>query len=296
MKFRFEKTAQELLEGSIDIHIHSTPDVYPRLLNDVELAQLAKENGMRAILIKNHYFETASRAKIASEVAQFDVFGGIALNLTCGGLNKHSVKMALKLGAKQVWMPTVHARDFVQNKDHVANLASEIGPDVQGLYILNEDGSLRDEVYEIFDLIKEFDAIFSTGHLSIKEAKVAVREAANRGLNKIIVTHPAATFLNYSIEDMKEILDLGATFLEHGWNDVTRQVTHQLPIPDLLKIVKTIGAEHNIMSTDSGQWLNPPASQQMGIYINEVLKYGIPPKDIRKMVSVNPSKVLGLKD
>jgi hypothetical protein len=34
------------LEGSIDIHIHSAPDVYPRLLNDVELALSAKENGI----------------------------------------------------------------------------------------------------------------------------------------------------------------------------------------------------------------------------------------------------------
>jgi len=47
MKFRFDKNVTALLEGSIDIHIHSAPDVYPRLLNDVELALSAKENGMR---------------------------------------------------------------------------------------------------------------------------------------------------------------------------------------------------------------------------------------------------------
>ena len=127
MKFRFEKEVLALLEGSVDIHIHSAPDVYPRLLNDVELALSAKENGMRAILVKNHYFETAGRARLASDVADFPVFGGIALNLTNGGLNKHAVKMALKMGAKQVWMPTVHADYFVKNKDHVANLATEIG-------------------------------------------------------------------------------------------------------------------------------------------------------------------------
>jgi porphobilinogen deaminase len=46
MKFRFDKNVSALLEGSIDIHIHSAPDVYPRLLNDVELALSAKENGI----------------------------------------------------------------------------------------------------------------------------------------------------------------------------------------------------------------------------------------------------------
>ncbi|MDF1592136.1 MAG: DUF6282 family protein [Desulfobacterales bacterium] len=295
MKFRFENNVTTLLEGAIDFHIHSAPDVYPRLLNDVELALSAKENGMRAILVKNHYFETASRAQIASEVADFKVFGGIALNLTNGGINKHAVKMALKLGAKQVWLPTVHAQYFVQNKSHVANLATEIGSDVQGIYLLNKDGSLREDLFPIFDLIAEYDAILGTGHVTMEEAKVAVKEAAGRGVKRIVVTHPAATFVHYSIEDMKEILDLGATYLEHTWNDVTRQVSHPLQIQDLFNVVKTMGAKYNIMSTDAGQWLNPPAAQQMGIYMNEMLKRGISEKDVRTMTAVNPAKLLGLE-
>lgn len=295
MKFRFENNVTTLLQGAIDFHIHSAPDVYPRLLNDVELALSAKENGMRAILVKNHYFETASRAQIASEVADFKVFGGIALNLTNGGINKHAVKMALKLGAKQVWLPTVHAQYFVQNKDHVANLATEIGSDVQGIYLLNKDGSLREDLFPIFDLIAEYDAILGTGHVTKEEAKVAVKEAAGRGVKRIVVTHPAATFVHYSIEDMKEILDLGATFLEHTWNDVTRQVSHPLKIEELFNVIKSMGAKYNIMSTDAGQWLNPPAAQQMGIYINEMLKRGISEKDVRTMTADNPAKILGLE-
>jgi hypothetical protein len=48
------------------------------------------------------------------------------------------------------------------------------------------------------------------------------------------------------------------------------------------------------MSTDSGQWLNPPAAQQMGIYIKEALKHGVPAEDVRKMVNENPKKILGI--
>ena len=187
----------------------------------------------------------------------------------------------LKLGAKQVWLPTVHAQYFVQNKSHVANLATEIGSDVQGIYLLNEDGSLREELYPIFDLIAEYDAILATGHVTKEEAKVAVKEAAGRGVKRIMITHPAATFVHYSIEDMKEILDLGATYLEHTWNDVTRQVSHPLNIDDLFNVIKAMGAKYNIMSTDAGQWLNPPAAQQMGIYIKEMLKTRHSEKDIR---------------
>lgn len=294
MKFRFDDTVEGLLQGAIDIHIHPAPDVYPRLLNDVELALSAKENGMRAILLKNHYFETAGRARVASEVADFNVFGGIALNLTNGGINVHAVRMALKMGAKQVWLPTVHSQYFVKNKDHVANLATEISSDVQGIYLLKPDGSLREDLYPIFDLIAEFDAILGTGHVTMEEAKVAVKEAAGRGVKRILVTHPAATFVHYSVDDMKEILDLGATYLEHTWNDVTRQVSHPLEIDDLFKVIKAIDPKYNILSTDAGQWLNPPAPQQMGIYMKEMLKRGISEQDIRTMTADNPAKILGL--
>ena len=78
MKLRFEKRVMDLLEGSIDMHIHSAPDVYPRILNDVELAVQAKEMGMRAIVIKNHFLITADRAQVATDAAEFPGFGGIA--------------------------------------------------------------------------------------------------------------------------------------------------------------------------------------------------------------------------
>ena len=295
MKFRFEDNVTELLEGSIDIHIHSAPDVYPRILNDVELALSAKENGMRGLLVKNHYVQTASQAQIASEIADFKVFGGMALNLSNGGLNKHAVDIALKLGAKQIWLPTVHARYFVQNKSHVANLATQIGEDIEGIYLLNDDGTIKEELYPIFDLIAKFDAILGTGHVTAQEAKVAVREAAKRGVKRIIVTHPIASFVHYSVDDMKEILDLGATFLEHTWNDVTRQVSHPSEIVDLYNAITAIVTAQCIMSTDAGQWLNPVPAQQMGIFIKEMLKFGISENDVRIMVADNPAKILGLE-
>jgi len=294
MRLRFNKQVLDLLSGAIDIHIHSAPDVYPRILNDMELAFHAQEMEMRAILIKNHFTETAGRAQLVTDASGFPVFGGIALNLSVGGLNPHAVRTALKLGAKTVWLPTLHSREFVANKSHVANLAGEIGEDLEGIYILNDDGSLKSELYPILDLIMEHDSSLATGHISIDEAKVVVREAADHGVKKIIVTHPMASFVNYSIEDMKEILDSGATWLEQVFNDTTRQVGHPITREALLSGIKAIGAEHCIMSTDSGQWLNPVPAQQMGIYIQDMLNFGFSQRDIRKMVADNPASMLGL--
>jgi len=294
MKLRFSPAVLDLLQGAIDIHIHSAPDVYPRILNDIELALQAKEMGLRAILVKNHFTETAGRARLASEAADFPVFGGIALNLSVGGLNPHAVRTALKLGAKTVWLPTLHAREFVARKSHVANLAGELGEGLEGLYLLNEDGSLKEELFPIFDLIVEHGSSLSTGHVSKAEARAAVRVAAERGVEKIVVTHPLASFVNYSVEDMKDILDLGATWLEHVFNDTTRQVGQPITREALFNGIKAVGPERCIISTDSGQWLNPVPVQQLGIYIQDLLNFGFPARDIRTMVQDNPALLLGL--
>jgi hypothetical protein len=294
MKLRFEPRVLDLLEGSIDLHIHSAPDVYPRILNDVELGRHAKEMGMQAIVIKNHFVITADRAQVATQEADFPVFGGIALNLTVGGVNPLAVDIALKLGAKIVWLPTLHAQKFLRNKSHVAHLAGELGEGIEGIYLLRDDGTLKEEVYRVFDLIAARDAALATGHITLEEARVVVREAAKRGVKKIIVTHPLASFVNYSVAEMKEILDLGATYLEHVYNDTTRQVAHPIKREALYEAIKAVGAEHCLMSTDAGQWLNPVPTQQMAIYIRDMLTFGLPPDEIRAMVSDNPARVLGL--
>ena len=291
---KFEKRVQKLLEGSIDVHIHSSPDIFPRIMNDVDLALMAKQEGMRAILIKNHVVPTAGRAEIASQVAGFPVFGAIALNLPVGGLNLEAVEVALKMGAKEVWMPTIHASHYVAQKDHVPTLAKAVKADMKGLYLLNQDGSLKEELYPIFKKIAEYDVALGTGHVTPKESKVVIREAAKSGVKKIIVTHPLASFIEFSNEDMKEALDSGALFLEHVFNDVTRQVAHPITQRNLADAIRAIGAKHCIMSTDSGQWLNPIPAQSMGIYIKDMLDLGISEDDVRTMVSTNPARMLGL--
>src|SRR3972149_4650843 len=123
MKLRFDPQVMRLLEGAIDMHIHSAPDVYPRILNDVELGRQAKEMGMWAIVLKNHFVTTADRAQIATDESGFPVYCGILLNHSVGGVNHHAVDFSIKLGGKIVWLPTLHARAFISKKDHVKNLA-----------------------------------------------------------------------------------------------------------------------------------------------------------------------------
>jgi hypothetical protein len=283
-----------LLEGSIDLHIHSAPDIYIRILNDIEMARQAQEMGMRAIVVKNHFEPTAGRARLATDETGFAVYGSLTLNHTVGGLNPHAVDFQLKMGAKVIWLPTLHAQKFVENRSHVTNLSQALGKGIQGITLLREDGSLREEMGPILDAIARSGAILATGHVSIKEARAVVSQAALRGVKRIVITHPLASFVNYSVEDMKQMLDLGATYLEHVYNDATRQVGHPIKVQDLYAGIKAIGANHCIMSTDAGQWLNPVPVQQFGIYMQDMLNLGLTEREVRTMTSDNPSHALGL--
>ena len=89
---------QNPLSGVIDFHAHVGPDSLPRSVDAVDLARLAQKEGMRAIVIKNHFVETATAAYFARKaVPGMDVFGGIDLNLTVGGMNPAAVENMAKI-------------------------------------------------------------------------------------------------------------------------------------------------------------------------------------------------------
>ncbi|HTP31935.1 MAG TPA: DUF6282 family protein, partial [Candidatus Acidoferrales bacterium] len=106
------------LAGVIDIHCHSDPDSVPRSLDAIELARLAKQSGMRGIVLKNHYESTASLAYVARKIVPgLDVFGGIDLNRSVGGVNPAAIeRMVLVKGGygRVVWLPTFDAENQVR--------------------------------------------------------------------------------------------------------------------------------------------------------------------------------------
>jgi hypothetical protein len=252
--------------------------------------------GLRAILIKSHFEPTASRARLATEQTGFPIYGGIALNHPVGGLNPYAVDYALRMGARAVWLPTLHAAHFIACGDHIAGLSPEPGQALPGIGLLDGEGALKPEGGTILDLVAAHDVILATGHISLPEARAVVREAAGRGVGKIVITHPLASFVGHGLDDMFELLDLGATWLEHVYNDTTAHMPRPLPVRALYEAICAVGPGHCIMATDAGQWRNPPPVQQLGIYIQEMLDLGLPAREIRTMTATNPARALGLPD
>ena len=107
------------MKGVIDMHVHTNPDLRLRAYDDLELTDAAVKVGARAIVIKTHQGTTMDRAylcnrynKIVHGDKDFTMFGSITLNHPVGGLNPVAVEVALKLGAKVVWLPTQHAQNL----------------------------------------------------------------------------------------------------------------------------------------------------------------------------------------
>lgn len=283
-----------LINGMIDIHIHSGPDIFPRLMDDIELAEDAKACGMAAIMLKNHATTTADRAHIATKISSFPVFGAVVLNNYVGGVNPEAVKASCIMGAKEVWFPTIQSREYLKHKNHVPMFDKLLTDKEKPLYLLDDNGKLIPEVYDVLDIIAEYNVILGTGHISFEEALPLVKAAKAHKVEKILVTHPLASFVHYTTDQMKEILDAGATFLEHVYNDTTPQVANPFAPSVLADGIKAIGAKYCVMSTDSGQIVNQRPVIMMRRYVQDMLDCDISYDDIKKMTIDHPSQLLGL--
>ena len=99
-----------LIQGAIDFHVHTAPDICPRKYTDIQLAEECRKAGMSGFVSKCHQGDTSARASAVSELfPDLKVFGGIVLNHVVGGLNEEAVYACRKMGGKIVWFPTVDA-------------------------------------------------------------------------------------------------------------------------------------------------------------------------------------------
>jgi hypothetical protein len=277
------------LEGTIDLHVHTAPDVWPRRLDDLALAREAAAAGMRALLLKSHHTLTADRAAIVDGlVKDIRVFGGLALNDFVGGLNPAAVEAALALGARQIWMPTISA----------ANHRRVHGIPEGGISILDEAATLRPVVFEILDQIAGQDVILGTGHLSVQEIQHLVPAAQAAGVKRILITHPELSITNMSIAVQQALAGPGVFFERCLIATVPPGPLvppgPTVPLSAIASAVWQVGPETTVLATDFGQPENPSPVEGLQCYIAGMMELGISRKDIERMTQINPASLLGL--
>jgi len=273
------------LNGVIDLHVHSGPDSMPRSIDALDFVKLAQQRGMRAVVLKNHFEPTASLAYVAAKLnPRVQVFGGIALNRTVGGINPSAVQRMTQIAGglgRFVWMPTFDSENQVR-------LSGESRPFVP----IARDGVLLPEVIEVLKLIASHDLVLATGHSSPAETLLLIREAKRLGVKRILVTHAMMPPIKMSAAEMKEAAKEGA-FIEFVCNEVIgpRSV---VSVADSAAAIRAVGVEHCILASDLGQPQNPLHPEGLEILFAELRAAGFAVADIERMSRRNPAELLGL--
>jgi len=285
------------IKGAVDVHVHSEPDLFPRIADDVGVARHAASLGLRAISLKCHSERTTSRAYLTQQlVPGIQIVGGIVLNRAVGGINPATVEAALQLGARHVWMPTVdaanHARTFgsIGVYDKQASTVADSAD--SGIEVFDSEDRPIDGLIDVLDLIAEHRAILSTCHLSVREIELLVPAARGRGVEKIMITHPFFKVPNLDLDGLQGFVAQGA-YAEFGYCTVSPMWNHA-PLTRVVEAITAIGPEHCILMSDAGQRHNPMPAECLRVFAQSVYESGIDEDGIQRMIRHNPLDLLEL--
>lgn len=289
-------TYHPILKGGFELHVHSSPSLFPRVQTDWELVEDIKAAEMAGAIIKSHESPTMDRATLIREKEQgLHIYGGIALNEHTGGISVRTVETALKLGAKIIWMPTIstvqHWVYFQSKQTKLFSTNAKIKPD-EGLTIWGEKGKIRSELFDILDLISKHDAILATGHLSPKEVSVLVDIAIERKVEKILIQHPDMGIAKIPMEMQQELVKKGC-ILEKCYLACSNDF-EDLTVADMARTIEILGADHCVLVTDYGQKHNIPAIAALSEFLYKLATAGVKETDLEKMVQTNPRALLSL--
>ena len=288
-----DELVEELMEDSIDTHVHGGSDPFQRRQREDEIAIDATKAKMKAVVIKNWYTPSASRNKLVQKIVDkwaeehemrpVQVFGGVTLNLSVGGLNPEVVLRCLGFPRfKYVWMPTA---------DSYYHRLITFNTKGRGIKYLREDGKIVPELQEILRIIADNDLILASGFYPYRETAPLMEEAKKLGVNRMEVIHPTLIHCKHTLTEMKQLAHEGIKIGLTGIASVNIRFAEG--ILWVLRIVKEL-AEHLVLGTSSGQLQNPTHIEGMRWMVRFLLAHGITKEEIIKIVKTNPAEHLGI--
>jgi len=267
------------LEGVFDTHVHTAPDVRPRKVTAYELCSAAAEAGMAGVMLKCHH---ASTAMVAGALRQafpgLRVMGSIVLNRAVGGLNLEAVDAAIRMGVKEVWLPTLDA----ENERLYRGLPGT------GLEMLDQRGAVRPDLMAILERVAEAGVILGTGHLSAVEIEAVVAAARERGVKRIFVTHPESNFQRLPVELQRRISGEGLYF-ERCFAREGFSASWEV----MAEGIRAVGVESTIFATDLGQVDSPHPLDGLREGRRRLRELGFGESELQRMMRDNAKEALG---
>jgi hypothetical protein len=279
-------SVNRVLQGTIDIHVHSAPDNVPRSIDGLDVAKLARTRGMRGIVLKNHYEPTATLAFLArKEAPGLEAFGGIDLNLTVGGMNPAAVEHMTEMTGgwgRFVWMSTFDAENQVK-------YSKENRPFVS----VSRAGELLPETQAVIAVIAKHGLVLATGHVSATEGLMLLRAGRQQGVTHLVVTHAMNAPISMEVPQMQEAARLGA-FIEFAGSTMANAAA-AARVDRYADAIRKVGPQFCILSSDLGQAGNPLPPDGFADFLVALRARGFTQQEIDTMSKTNPARLLGLQ-
>jgi hypothetical protein len=290
----------DLLKGAFDLHCH----VYPEMTLEHEARQddIGQLSGMQAagmggVVLKSHFWPTVDRCYYLSrQFPDLDILPSIALNRVAGGLDPLVVDAAGHQGARVVFFPTWDSANDRRrggfSKAVKKRLPAFFDDDGTGLEILDGE-KLSATTQTVLDAAQQSQMLVCTGHLSPAEGRLVIEAARQRGLQALF-SHPLSGSIGASLDNMRAAIGLGALVelcVLH-----TLSLNHYTSPRDIADVIKAVGAENCVLSTDAFNSWVPPAHEILRLGIGQLLECGLSEDEIRTLTVTNPRRLLRLGD
>ena len=290
-----------LLRGAIDLHCHVNPHYRPEIHSQTALAyaEQARDAGMRAIVLKYVGPPTTGTAAVVNSLVQgIEVYGSLVMNLCNGGINPAAVCRCLEHGdgARIIFFPTGDTLNHTLYREKFYAGVNPPTPKEKAIAILR-DGNLLPEVHEVLDLVGAADRCLATAHLSPAEILPLV-EAAQSRVRRILISHALWKMVGLSFDQLQILIGMGAFVeIEACLTMPLMWFIHGEPPLDprkAVELIRTLGAESIVLSTDLGQAYSPVPVEGFRMFLAALLKCGVTPAEIQVMACRNPARLLGL--
>jgi len=295
-----ESRVEKLLRGAVDPHVHSGPSIAARALDHVELLRQASAAGFAAVVTKDHDYSSAmTTALIRKNFPELKtkIYASIVLNNVIGGFNPYAVEHTAAMGGKIVWLPTLAAENHLRwqaQANHVHPASTDKIRPATGIPVLEGDKKVRDEVKEVLDVVAKNDMVLASGHLHVSETWIVFEEAKRRGVKRLVLTHPEE-IVDASMNDVKGIAAMGA-FVEHSLCMFIEGSKFKIADgEELRRHIDAAGVDQTIFCSDLGQVGNMSPIDGFRAGIRLCIELGYDDQQIRKMVSLNAARALGIE-
>jgi hypothetical protein len=291
----------------LDLHVHVGPELIKRKYTMDSLAEEADASGI-GFAAKNHFRTTTADAARLSDKVKIPVVGSVTLNLAVGGINAQAIRGALS-GCKRnvaeaeldpgrfiVWMPTIHAEAHLAHNGRL-DIRLEWGgvPRYQtrfseggGLRVF-DGGALSGRTLEVLDLLAAEDLVLATGHLSGAEVEALVPAAVERGVRRIILTHPLYETTALSPAAQRDLCRLKGVYAELSYSNLD---IDNMPVETYAEVIRIVGVEKIILSSDLGQTNRPTITDGWRDYYVRLSRQGITAEDFEVMAAANPHTIV----